>query len=136
MPAHQKIIRFVYGLRARKEIVVHSCFCKFLIRLTLFPVCRKGESVTLKGHAGPVRSVDFASDGRHLLTGSDDKTAKIWSLPSRKFQSSLVGHSNWVRSACFSPDMNLAATASDDKTVKLWDVSTHQALHTFYDHSE
>ena len=38
---------------------------------------RKGESVTLKGHTGGVRSVHFSRDGRRLLTGSDDKTAKV-----------------------------------------------------------
>ena len=37
----------------------------------------KGESVTLKGHTGGVRSVEFSSDSRHLITGSDDKTAKV-----------------------------------------------------------
>ncbi len=61
---------------------------------------------------------------------------QIWALPTRKFACSLTGHSNWVRSACFSPDSNYAATGSDDKTVKLWDVGTHQALHTFHDHTE
>ncbi len=33
--------------------------------------------MTLKGHTGAVRSVDFADDGGHLVTGSDDKTAKV-----------------------------------------------------------
>ena len=39
--------------------------------------CRKGESTTLKGHAGAVRSVNFSNDGRNLVTASDDKTAKV-----------------------------------------------------------
>ncbi len=37
----------------------------------------KGESVSLKGHTGGVRSVAFSQDSRHLITGSDDKTAKV-----------------------------------------------------------
>ena len=37
----------------------------------------KGESISLKGHMGAVRSVDFSADSRHLLTSSDDKTAKV-----------------------------------------------------------
>lgn len=90
--------------------------------------------MTLKGHQGAVRSVKFSADTSHLITGSDDKTAKIWSLPSRKFVCSLVGHTNWVRSAGFSPDTSKAITCSDDKLVKLWDVATHRELHTFYDH--
>jgi WD40 repeat protein len=41
-----------------------------------------------------------------------------------------------VRTACFNADASLVATGSDDKLVKLWDVSTHQAVHTFHDHTE
>lgn len=96
----------------------------------------KGDSVVLKGHTAGVRSVHFALDSRHLLTSSDDKTARIWSLPSRKFVCSLIGHSNWVKSAKFSTTSEHAMTGSDDKLVKLWDVPTHQVLHNFYDHTE
>ena len=31
----------------------------------------------MKGHAGAVRSVDFSSDSKHLITASDDKTVKV-----------------------------------------------------------
>jgi WD40 repeat protein len=36
-----------------------------------------GKSQVLRAHAGPVRSVDFSSDGKLLLTASDDKIAKV-----------------------------------------------------------
>lgn len=85
---------------------------------------------------GAVRSVRFSRDTKHLITASDDKLAKIWSLPSRKFVCSLSGHTNWVRSAEFNSDASKAVTGSDDKLVKLWDVETHRELHTFYDHND
>lgn len=46
-----------------------------IIHFVLF--YRRGESVTLKGHTGAVRSVNFSQDSRHLVTASDDKTAKV-----------------------------------------------------------
>lgn len=49
-------------------------FLEVIVSLQSF---RKGESVTLKGHTGAVRSVVFSQDSRHLLTSSDDKTAKV-----------------------------------------------------------
>jgi centriolar protein POC1 len=81
--------------------------------------------------------VAFAPDSSSLITASDDKTVKVWNLPSRRFACSLQGHSNWVRKAVFSPcNAALAASGSDDRLVKLWDVPSHQCIHTFYDHTE
>lgn len=37
----------------------------------------RGQSVVLKGHTGPVRSVDFSFDSKHLITAADDKTCKV-----------------------------------------------------------
>ena len=39
--------------------------------------CREGKSTVLKAHIGTVRSVCFSSDGRMLLSASDDKTVKV-----------------------------------------------------------
>jgi centriolar protein POC1 len=44
----------------------------------------KGESVCIKGHTGGVRSVSFSKDCKRVITASDDKTCKVWSLPSKK----------------------------------------------------
>lgn len=98
--------------------------------------CRRGEFTQIKAHAATVRRVDFSWDGGHLLTCSDDKSVKLWALPSRRFQCSLLGHSNWVRAATFSPDARVVASGGDDKTVRLWDVETHTCLHTLTDHTE
>lgn len=78
----------------------------------------------MKCHAATVRSVDFSWDSQHLLTASDDKTVKMWALPSRRFVRSFNGHANWVRSAVFNSDASSIASASDDKTVRLWDAET------------
>jgi WD40 repeat protein len=38
----------------------------------------------LKGHIDPVTTVNFAPDGKQLVTISDDKVARLWALPSVK----------------------------------------------------
>lgn len=75
-------------------------------------------------------------DSRLVLTGSDDKSLKVFSLAERKFVGTYFGHKNWVRCVRFSPDARLIGSCGDDHTVKLWDVSKKTIIHTFIDHLE
>ena len=95
----------------------------------------KGQYNIIKGHSAPIRSVDFSSDSKYLLTGSNDKIIKIFNLSdNNRFHSSYVGHNNWVRCARFSPDNRLIGSCADDNTVRLWDIAKRNMIHTFIDH--
>lgn len=59
----------------------------------------KGESMGFKAHTATVRSVSFSADGQRLVTASDDKSVKVWSVHRQKFIYSLNQHTNWVRCA-------------------------------------
>ena len=41
-------------------------------------------TVPSQGHSVFVTSIAFSPDGRHLATGSDDHTAKVWDLSTGK----------------------------------------------------
>lgn len=75
---------------------------------------RKGESTVFRAHTGTVRSVSFSSDGQTLLTSSDDKSIKVWTVHRQKFLFSLNQHINWVRCARCVP------TVSHDRTTLLY----------------
>ena len=95
----------------------------------------KGKYKLLKCHPSPVRSVDFSNTGKYLLTGSNDKTIKIFDLyPKIKFVSSFKGHSNWVRCSRFSPDNRLIGSCGDDNAVIIFDVEQKSVKYKFLDH--
>jgi len=75
----------------------------------------------LIGHEMRVRSVDFSSDDKRLVTSSADKTARVWDLETRQTILRLHGHGDRVRSAVFSPDDQMIVTVSADHTARLWD---------------
>jgi hypothetical protein len=47
---------------------------------------------TLTGHSSWVRSVSYSPDGKHIVSGSEDKTVKIWDSTTGKEVSVLVCH--------------------------------------------
>jgi len=81
------------------------------------------EIRTFHGHTWWVWSVAFSPDGRQILTGSDDGTAKIWDAQTGQEIGTISGHTASVNSVLFSTDGRTLLTASDDGTVRLWDIS-------------
>ena len=43
-----------------------------------------GQECTLTGHSEPVLSVAYSPDGKHIVSGSCDRTVKIWDAQSGK----------------------------------------------------
>ncbi|MBV9529830.1 MAG: TIR domain-containing protein [Bradyrhizobium sp.] len=78
---------------------------------------------TFSGHDAQVWSVAVSRDGHHVVTGSDDATARIWNLET-KVSLPLVGHTGPVRFATFSGDGSKVVTASNDSTARIWDART------------
>jgi len=78
---------------------------------------------------GAVASADISPDGRLLVTGSWDRSAKIWDIASGKAVRRLDGvHQGFVNSVEFSPDGETILSASDDGTARLWEVTTGEPL--------
>ena len=89
---------------------------------------------TSQGHTSYVWSVAFSPDGRYALSGSNDKTLKLWDVSSGQAVRTFQGHSH-VYSVAFSPDGRYALSGSGDKTLKLWDVLSGQAVRTWKGHT-
>ena len=65
-----------------------------------------------------------------IITGSFDKTCKVWDAESGDCLHTLRGHLTEIVCLCFNPQSTLIATGSMDNTAKLWDVNTGSELHT------
>ena len=82
----------------------------------------------LRGHDDVVNSAVFSPDGRRILTGSEDHTARIWDAETGEQLHELRGHDTRVLAAAFSPDGERVVTASSDQTARVWDASTGEIV--------
>ncbi|MDD2737065.1 MAG: DUF4062 domain-containing protein [Desulfuromonadaceae bacterium] len=83
---------------------------------------------TLKGHVAEVMSVSMTPDGRRAISGSCDKTIRVWDLESGFCIRTLEGHSDWVWSVNITPDGKCAVSSSEDKTLRVWDLESGECL--------
>jgi hypothetical protein len=80
-------------------------------------------AVTLRGHGDYVSSVAWSPDGRRLVTGSADGTAKVWDLGTGKELLTLTGDQGAISSVAWSPNGQRLATGSDSAAT-VWDART------------
>jgi WD40 repeat protein len=83
-----------------------------------------------------VQSVAFSPDGQLVLTGSVDKTARLWECRTSQVRATLQGHTRSVQSVAFSPDGQLVLTGSADRTARLWECRTGQLRATLQGHTD
>jgi WD40 repeat protein len=74
-------------------------------------------------HTNAVLSLAYSRDGKQLLSGSYDNTARLWDL-AKGTSRVLRGHEWWVCSAAFSPDEKQVVTACQDGSVMIWDIAS------------
>ncbi|MCI0464109.1 MAG: WD40 repeat domain-containing protein [Gemmataceae bacterium] len=86
------------------------------------------------GHTLGVEMLAFSSDGKTLVSASEDHTLRVWDLTTGKEVRVLRGHKKNVRGLALSPDGRTAVSGSHDRTVKIWDVPTGRCVRTLEGH--
>ncbi|HEY9859571.1 MAG TPA: NB-ARC domain-containing protein [Candidatus Obscuribacterales bacterium] len=87
-----------------------------------------------RGHTNRIFGVAFTPDGKTLVTGSLDRTIKLWNVQTGACLKTLQGHTSWVWAIALSPDGKMVASGSYDHLVKLWDLSSGECLKTLVGH--
>lgn len=75
---------------------------------------------SLHGHNHFVSSLALNSDNTKLVSGSWDKTIRLWDIASSKSDLLFKGHTKDVLSVAFSHDERLIFSGAMDNTLKYW----------------
>jgi len=78
----------------------------------------------LRGHSGPITSLDVSDTGQALVSGSSDGTARLWNPVLGVHVMTYSGHQGEVRAVGFSSDAQQVVTGGADGTVRVWDSVT------------
>jgi WD40 repeat protein len=84
----------------------------------------KRKLVTLAGHAGAVRAVSFARDGRHALTAGEDGAVRLLDVETGTEIRSLAGEPDGVRGATFIAGSDRALLGEAGGGLRVWEPAT------------
>ncbi|KAJ4968680.1 hypothetical protein NE237_015381 [Protea cynaroides] len=74
----------------------------------------------LRGHRDAVYCATFDRTGRYVITGSDDRLVKIWSMETAFCLASCRGHEGDITDLAVSSNNALVASSSNDFVIRAW----------------
>ncbi|MCT7956393.1 WD40 repeat domain-containing protein [Laspinema palackyanum] len=86
-------------------------------------------------HQKAVRTVALDPNGNFLVSGSNDKTVKIWEINTGNLIKTGIGHTGSAIALAISPNGELFASGSGDNTIKLWELKTGKLRFTLRGHT-
>lgn len=106
-----------------------------LVKVTQITHLSNDSNYTFIGHQSGVCDAKFSADGTKIISGSWDKTIRIWDIKTKQqIIGKSLAHQLNVYDIAVNPNGQSIATCSWDDNVKIWDVSTLQELYKLTSH--
>ena len=88
------------------------------------------------GHTRSVNSVDVTHKGDKIISGSDDKTLKIWDFSTGNLIKTIEAHDQPILSVATSLDDNYIFSGSTDNSIKIWGSRRGNLISELNDHTD
>ncbi|KAK4758713.1 hypothetical protein SAY87_020014 [Trapa incisa] len=107
------------GFRKHHRAPSVRCACHAIAKPSVL-VNRMQNIKKLRGHRIAVYCAIFDQSGRFVITGSDDRLVKIWSMETAFCLASCRGHEGDITDLAVSSNNALVASASNDFVIRVW----------------
>jgi tetratricopeptide (TPR) repeat protein len=114
-PYGAEVTRMAFSLDRRRLAVATTANM-----VTIQEVAGGTQTVTCRGHTGPVSSLAFSADGQRLASTSHDGTVKLWDTRTGQEAITLRGHPEPVLSVAVSADGQRLASTSTNGQLMVW----------------
>lgn len=131
------------GIAKRVEIVdfvKNYCMKRWFLFL-LLSISQIGLSQTPRlmlpiGHNGTIKDFAFSKNGKFIVTGSEDRTVKVWDANTGRLLQNFTNCNSIVRSVDFNPNSKTVIACSEDGFFYEWDIYTGKVLTTLKNENE
>jgi eukaryotic-like serine/threonine-protein kinase len=106
-----------------------------LTDIVIRPLSGDDRAIVLKGHENSTIGLEFSPDGRRLVSGSLDQTARIWDTATGSCLAVVRGHRAKVFGVRFAPDGRSVLTRSEDGAIQLSEDSSGARLISLRGHA-
>lgn len=90
----------------------------------IFNADNYSKTRTLRNHTAAVYAVAFSPQENYLVSGSFDKTIKLWDAVTWKCLRTFEGHKATINRVAFTKDESQIISTSDDSVLKVWEINS------------
>lgn len=92
------------------------------------------QLITLCGHHDIVNALAVTTDGKRLVSASQDHKLKVWALESGIKETTLYGHTSAVTAVVITPDNKQVVSADSDGVIYVWDIDSGRQVRYWTGH--
>lgn len=92
------------------------------------------ESVATFSHQAKIVAMKVSPNGKYILTGSEDRTAKVLDLETGQSTGLIIEHKDTVNVLGFSPDSRFIVTGGKDRVVRQTSLESGKQIGNAFEH--
>jgi len=115
---------------------IHRLYSRLIKKGRIKDLTFSFQKKMLGGHTNGIVEASITPDGRYAVSGSKDKTVRLWNLETGQCLRIMEGHTDKVLTVFPTPDGRYAVSGGEDNTLRLWTLETGQCVRTMKGHTD